>query len=91
MDHYTFMAGKFYGYPYCCIKWYSEERIEKPPSKFISLTKAQRKVRGYSGFIPCPECAQTVTPETLHTLIKDRMAPTPFPGAKQIIIIVKRS
>lgn len=79
MDKYTYEVGKYLGYPECCIKWFSEERIEKHPSEHIPLTQEQKAVHGYRGFIPCPDCAAKVTEETLPTLIKDRQSPHPFP------------
>jgi hypothetical protein len=42
-----------YGYPECCIRWFTEERIFK---KKLLLTYLQIKY-AYDGFIPCEECA----------------------------------
>ncbi len=86
MDRYTFEVGKHYGYPQCCIEWFIKERIEKHPMDMIPLTAKQSQVHGNNGFIPCPTCAETVTKETLHTLIKGRKCSTPFPeeNAKQL-------
>lgn len=79
MDQITYERGKYFGYPDCCIKWFSEERIEKHPNTFTPLTPKQNEVHKYRGFIPCPACAEKVTPTTINTLIKDRKCPLPYP------------
>lgn len=78
MDRYTFEVGKHYGYPECCIRWFSKERIEKHPLDFTPLTGKQEQLCG-TGFIPCPACAEKVTVDTLHTLITNRECTNPFP------------
>ena len=70
--------GKYFGYPDCCIKWFVENR-DMPFPDVVDLTEKQEAVHGYRGFIPCPKCAESITADTLHTLIKDRGCPMPFP------------
>jgi len=65
MDQQTHDKGKFYGYPECCIKWFSEERVEKYGlSDIAPLTPAQEAAHNFSGFIPCPVCAEKPTTPT---------------------------
>lgn len=72
--------GRWFGYPECCIKWFMQSRIIPFPN-VIKLTKKQEEVHGFRGFIPCPSCAEKVTHDTLHTLIKNRQCPEDFPNA----------
>jgi hypothetical protein len=64
--------GRYFGYPECCIAWFSAYAGSR-------LTPKQSACHHNRGFIPCPACAETVTGDTLHTLIADRQCPTPFP------------
>lgn len=64
--------GKYLGYPDCCVTWFIERNT-------YELTIEQEAVHGGMGFVPCPECAKKVSKETIHTLIKGRQCPTPFP------------
>lgn len=90
MDSYTYEVGKYLGYPECCIKWFSEERIEKPLDQITELTDKQEAVHSGTGFIPCPVCAEKVTKDTLFTLIKDRKCTTSFPNAENFRSIRKK-
>lgn len=71
--HWDFM-GRYYGYPQCCIDWFTGTSVGRP------LTAKQSEVHGYNGFIPCPACAEKVTKDTIHTLIKNRVCETPYPN-----------
>lgn len=79
MDKITLERGRYFGYPECCIKWFSEERIEKHPLEMVPLTKQQQAVHGFRGFIPCPVCAEKVTHDTIRELIKNRVCATAYP------------
>lgn len=80
MDQQTHDMGKFYGYPECCIKWFSEERIEKDFNNLAPLTPAQEAAHNYNGFVPCPVCAEKITSKTIGTLIHDRVCPKDYPN-----------
>jgi hypothetical protein len=86
MDQQTYDMGIFFGYPECCIKWFSEERTEKALQKnfkisdFVPLTKQQEAVHNFHGFIPCPVCAEKVTSDTIGTLIQNRKCQIPYPN-----------
>lgn len=80
MDKITLERGKYFGYPECCIKWFSEERMEKHPAHHAPLTPMQEAAHGFRGFIPCPECAEKITHDTVHELIKDRKCPFEYPA-----------
>jgi hypothetical protein len=67
------LAGKFYGYPSCCIKSFISTSI---PNR----TASQLLVHNGSGFIPCPECAEKIImgQTTLEQLITNRFCSTEF-------------
>lgn len=71
--------GIYFGYPACCIRWFIENRGKATPEGATPLTPKQEDVHGYNGFIPCPKCAEMVTAETIHALIKNRQCPAPYP------------
>jgi hypothetical protein len=71
--------GRYFGYPECCIKWFSEKRIEVHPFMHEPLTPKQEAAHGFRGFIPCPECAEKVTHDTIHELIKNRVCNRAYP------------
>lgn len=79
MDKRTLELGVYFGYPECCIRWFSEERIKVRPSQHKPLTPQQKAVHGFRGFVPCPKCAETVTHDTIHVLIKNRICNRPYP------------
>jgi hypothetical protein len=70
-------AGQYYGYPECCIEWFITRALTFPGMP--PLTPAQAAAHGGRGFVPCPECAEKVTAETIHTLIKERQCIHPYP------------
>lgn len=80
MDKLTLERGLYFGYPKCCIKWFSEERIEVHPNNHKQLTPQQEAVHGFRGFIPCPECAEKITHDTIHELIKNRICNRAYPN-----------
>lgn len=69
--------GRHFGYPECCIDWFVNVRIR---NVYRGFTQQQESVHGYNGFIPCPACAEKVTKDTIHTLIKNRVCETPYPN-----------
>lgn len=81
----VYRAGKYLGYPECCILWFV---------KYAGiLNPQQEKVHGNRGFIPCPSCAKKVTKNTIHTLIKNRKCPIPYPNApcgQKLIDLIKK-
>lgn len=70
--HWDFM-GRYYGYPQCCIDWFTSTPIGRP------LTNQQELVHGNKGFIPCPSCAEKVNQSTIDSLIRNRSCPNAYP------------
>lgn len=80
MENPFYETGKYYGYPDCCIEYFTGRALMiRLLGRRVSLSEKQEEVNGGTGFIPCPSCAEKVTKDTLHTLIKDRKCPSPFP------------
>jgi hypothetical protein len=72
------LLGQHYGYPECCINWFEDRAYRKVS---FQLTAYQEACDMGHGFIPCPDCAETLHDEdkSLNSLIKDRKHPYPFP------------
>ncbi len=81
------ITGIFFGYPKCCIDFFIERTraiLDSTTKKeFIDaqyLTPAQQQF--HAGFIPCPECAETVDNKTIKNLIKNRICSLEYPFGK---------
>ena len=81
-NNHLYYNGIHYGYPNCCIEWFVNNR-DVLNGKHTQLTQQQEKVHNYSGFLPCPTCANKVNKKTLRTLISNRLCSIPFPGIDQ--------
>jgi hypothetical protein len=69
------LAGKFYGYPQCCINSFMAHYTGK-----YHRTSSQLLVHNGCGFIPCHDCATKIImgETTLEQLITDRICSTNF-------------
>jgi hypothetical protein len=73
---HTKLAGKFYGYPTCCITSFVNDITGTN-----KRTPSQLQVHNGSGFIPCHNCATKIImgQTTLEQLITERICSTEFP------------
>ncbi len=75
--------GEYYGYPPCCIEWFT---FNRGLSFFLMrevtpLTSAQEAASDGKGFIPCPICAERIASGEIkiQDLIKNRQHHRPYP------------
>lgn len=72
--------GDYFGYPQCCQDEF--QRVFDMPQSLVEAerTEFQKELYG-TGFVPCPKCAYDLHYGlcTIKDLIKDRIAPEPFP------------
>jgi hypothetical protein len=76
-------AGRFYGYPLCCIEqfWNNgrmrpwRERLNEPAFANHPFITSETSY----GYIPCSECVKRPVDELVAEINANRQAPTPFP------------
>jgi hypothetical protein len=76
-DSYFVLAGRWLGYPECCI----QDFLLRFDTYNPSVAYVKRPLHG-TGFVPCPICSATYTDEELIAKIEaNRKCPLPFPQA----------
>lgn len=75
LKQYDFL-GRAFGYPKCCIESFKVEAF----NNHVLINREPRLLDG-TGFIPCTECNESHTEESLTKLINENRMPTlvPFP------------
>lgn len=71
----THASGKLFGYPDCCIEWFTTGRV-------MNYLKCIPPELEHTGFIPCPKCIERDPKELLEFIANRRITPIPFPDGE---------
>lgn len=76
LKQYDFF-GRTFGYPECCIESFKAEAF----NNHVLINREVRLLDG-TGFLPCVQCNEKHTEQSLIALINENRLPTlvPFPG-----------